>query len=32
MDRDPILAARSLPVGTDGYRVPLTFRVEGGRP
>lgn len=26
----PILAARSLPAGTDGYRVPLTFRVEGG--
>jgi hypothetical protein len=30
MHRDPILAARSLPAGTDGYRVPLTFRVEGG--
>lgn len=28
--RDPILAARSLPAGTDGSRVPLTFRVEGG--
>jgi hypothetical protein len=28
--RDPVLAARSLPAGTDGYRVPLTFRVEGG--
>jgi hypothetical protein len=27
---DPILAARSLPAGSDGYRVPLTFRVEGG--
>lgn len=30
MDRDPVLAARTLPAGTDGYRVPLTFRVEGG--
>lgn len=30
MYRDPILAARSLRAGTDGYRVPLTFRVEGG--
>jgi hypothetical protein len=30
MDRDPVLAVRSLPPGTDGYRVPLTFRVEGG--
>jgi hypothetical protein len=30
MTRDPILAAISLPAGTDGYRVPLTFRVEGG--
>lgn len=28
--REPILAARRLPAGTDGYRVPLTFRVEGG--
>jgi len=26
---DPILAARTLPAGTDGYRVPLTFVVEG---
>ena len=30
MITDPVLAARSLPAGTDGYRVPLTFRVEGG--
>jgi hypothetical protein len=30
MTTDPILAARSLPAGTDGYRVPLSFRVEGG--
>jgi hypothetical protein len=30
MTRDPILAARTLPAGTDGYRVPLTFVVEGG--
>lgn len=30
MIRDPILAARSFPAGHDGYRVPLTFRVEGG--
>lgn len=30
MNREPILAARSLRAGTDGYRVPLTFRVEGG--
>lgn len=30
MHNDPILAARSLPKGTDGSRVPLTFRVEGG--
>jgi hypothetical protein len=27
---EPILAARTLPAGTDGWRVPLTFRVEGG--
>lgn len=30
MTYEPILAARSLPAGTDGYRVPLTFAVEGG--
>lgn len=30
MYRDPILAVKSLPVGTDGYRVPLTLKVEGG--
>lgn len=30
MTNDPILAARTLPAGTDGYRVPLTFAVEGG--
>ena len=30
MSRAPILAARSLPAGTNGYRVPLIFRVEGG--
>jgi hypothetical protein len=30
MDTDPTLAVRTLPAGTDGYRVPLTFRVEGG--
>lgn len=30
MEREPILATRSLPRGTDGYRVPLTFRVKGG--
>ena len=30
MYSDPTLAARSLPAGTNGYRVPLTFRVEGG--
>jgi hypothetical protein len=27
---EPVLAARSFPIGTDGYRVPLTFKVEGG--
>lgn len=27
---EPVLAAKSLPIGTDGYRVPLTIRVEGG--
>lgn len=27
---DPILASRSFPAGTDGYSVPLSFRVEGG--
>lgn len=26
----PVLAARSLPKGWEGSRVPLTFRVEGG--
>ncbi len=30
MNRDPVLAAATLPTGTNGYRVPLTFRVEGG--
>ena len=30
MSHDPLLAARALPAGTDGYRVPLFFRVEGG--
>lgn len=30
MTRDPILATRLLPAGTDGYRVPLVFTVEGG--
>jgi len=30
MTRDPILAVRSLPKGTDGYREPLVFKVEGG--
>lgn len=30
MNRDPILAARPLPKGTDGYRFPLWFQVEGG--
>ena len=28
--REPVLAARTRPAGTDGYHVPLTFRVEGG--
>jgi hypothetical protein len=28
--REPVLAARRLPAGTDGYRVPLSFRVLGG--
>jgi hypothetical protein len=30
MYRDPILASRNRPAGTDGYRVPLVFIVEGG--
>lgn len=30
MTEGPLLAVRSLPAGTDGYRVPLDFRVEGG--
>jgi hypothetical protein len=30
MNTDPMLAARPLPAGTDGHRVPLFFRVEGG--
>lgn len=30
MQRKPVLAAKSLPAGSDGYRVPLTLRVEGG--
>lgn len=30
MRTDPILAARTLPAGTDGYHVPLYFAVEGG--
>lgn len=27
---DPVLAARTLPAGVDGYKVPRVFRVEGG--
>jgi hypothetical protein len=30
MNDAPILAARSLPAGTNGYTVPLSFSVEGG--
>ena len=30
MTTDPILASRNRPAGTDGYKVPLVFLVEGG--
>jgi hypothetical protein len=30
MMHDPILAMRNRPAGTDGWRVPLVFIVEGG--
>lgn len=30
MSRDPVLACRRLPTGTNGHRVPLTFKVHGG--
>jgi hypothetical protein len=30
MTRDPVLAAKTLPKGADGYNVARTMRVEGG--